>query len=457
MILLATIPVVIVEITVLRSYESRVISSRNVVVKNQCDILCNQLARWNYLENPNNETITGEFNMLTTIYGGRILIINKDYRIIKDTYNLSRGKYMVSPDVINCFNGQEVSIVDDENQYVEMTVKITDPDSDNKEVIGVLLVSYSTKEIMNNSDFMARRSLIIATVIGIFILIGGYILSGVLVRPFRRITQNINSLSENYLEEPIHVNDYQETQQISDAFNVLIKQVKVMNDSRSEFVANVSHELKTPLTSMKVLADSLLMNENTSAEEYREFMTDISAEIDRENKIISDLLLLVRMDKKADELNIEETNVNELLDLTIKRLKPIAERDGVELIHESFRTVTAQVDPAKMMLIFTNLIENGIKYNIRGGWVRASLNSDPDYMFLTVSDSGIGIPEEYQDHIFERFYRVDKSHSKEIGGTGLGLAITKSAVQAHGGAIKVQSSEAGGCTFLVRIPLVHVE
>ena len=140
----------------------------------------------------------------------------------------------------------------------------------------------------------------------------------------------------------------------------------------------------------------------------------------------------------------------------MKRLKPIAEKQNVELILESFREVTAEVDQTKLALAFTNITENAIKYNKpEGGWVRLSLNADRKYFFVTISDSGIGIPKESIDHIFERFYRVDKSHSREIGGTGLGLAITRSAIVMHKGAIRVSSTPGEGTVFSIRVPLVY--
>ena len=163
------------------------------------------------------------------------------------------------------------------------------------------------------------------------------------------------------------------------------------------------------------------------------------------------------MDKKASDLNIESANINELLEQVLKRLRPIADKQKVDLTLDSFRPVNAEIDKTKMTLALSNLVENGIKYNKpEGGWVRVSLNADHKYFYVTVADSGIGIPEEAQNHIFERFYRVDKSHSREIGGTGLGLAITKSAIVMHRGAIKVSSKEKEGTTFSVRIPLVYV-
>ena len=199
------------------------------------------------------------------------------------------------------------------------------------------------------------------------------------------------------------------------------------------------------------------MQENAPLEMYQEFMQDITQEIDRENKIITDLLSLVKLDKKAADLNIELININDLLELILKRLKPIASKRQIELILDSFRPVNAEVDEVKVTLAFSNLVENGIKYNVEGGWVSVSLNADHKYFYVTVADSGIGIPEDSLDHVFERFYRVDKSHSREIGGTGLGLSITRSAILIHHGAIKVYSKENEGTTFSVRIPLTYID
>ena len=207
---------------------------------------------------------------------------------------------------------------------------------------------------------------------------------------------------------------------------------------------------------MKVLADSLLAQPDAPVELYQEFMADIAEEIDRENKIITDLLSLVKMDKKAADLHIENKNINELLELIIKRLTPIADRQDINLVLESFRPVNAEVDETKLTLALSNLVENAIKYNKEGGWVHVSLNVDNKYFYVKVEDSGIGIPKESQDAIFERFYRVDKSHSREIGGTGLGLAITRSSIAMHHGIIKVSSKEGEGTTFTVKIPLSYI-
>ena len=297
---------------------------------------------------------------------------------------------------------------------------------------------------------------LILTIVIIILFLIAAVLSFVFVVPFKRLTKKFQAVTAEHMEEEIHVNSYTETEQISDAFNQLSAKFRLLEESRQEFVSNVSHELKTPLTSMKVLADSLIQMPDAPVEFYREFMEDISNEIDRENAIIADLLTMVKMDKTKAEMNIQAHDINELLELILKRLRPIAVQHNIEMVFESFRQVTAEVDEVKLTLALTNFVENAIKYNKENGWVHVSLDADHKYFFVKVTDSGCGIPEEAQEHIFERFYRVDKSHSREIGGTGLGLAIAKNAVLMHRGIIEISSVVDEGTTIVVRIPLNYI-
>lgn len=454
LVVIGIVPSFIVKNVVVNSYETRAVSIREVNLKNQCDILGNQLMKENYLREPDSDVINGELSMLSAIYNGRILIINKDAKIIKDTYDIDVGKYALSEEVIQCFEGKSTANYDDKNVYIEMTSPITKMDSNTIE--GVMLVSISTSEIEDSIDMLENRGNLLLSIICILVLVFGYLLAGVLVKPFSRVTKAIEDLTDGYLDEEISVPDYTETELITNAFNKMLGRMKTLDESRQEFVSNVSHELKTPMTSIKVLADSLVGQENVPVELYQEFMQDITVEIDRENKIITDLLSLVKLDKKAADLNIAEVDINEMLENILKRLNPIASVKHVELVLESFRPVVAEIDEVKLSLAFSNLIENGIKYNVENGYVHVKLDADHKYFFVTVTDSGIGIPEESIDKIFERFYRVDKSHSREIGGTGLGLAITRSAIVMHRGAIKVKSEEHKGTTFSVRIPLTYI-
>ena len=190
---------------------------------------------------------------------------------------------------------------------------------------------------------------------------------------------------------------------------------------------------------------------------YQEFMKDISDEIDREAKIIDDLLSLVKLDKAADTLNTEQVDINALLEQILKRIKPIALKRNIEVTLESIRDVVAEVDETKLSLALNNLVENAVKYNNEKGWVKVVLDADHKFFYVKVSDSGVGIPEEFQDMVFERFYRVDKARSRETGGTGLGLAITKNIILRHKGIIKVTSKEGEGSTFSIRIPLKYIK
>ena len=456
LIIIGIVPSIIVEKGIVNSYEDRAVSNRQLNVKNQCDILVNQLAKENYLEDPSSEGINSELTMLTNVYSGRILIVNQDFQVIKDTYDLDKGKYVISKEVVKCFQKmKESSHYDRKNSYIEMTMPI--PGTDGETTQGVLLISISTEEIVSSIDILEQKGLTILVIIGALVLVFGYLLAGILMKPFAKVTRAIEDITDGFQDEKISVPDYTETELITDAFNKMLGRVQSLDTSRQEFVSNVSHELKTPLTSMKVLADSLVGQENVPVELYQEFMQDIAAEIDRESKIITDLLTLVKLNKKASNMNIEQVNINELLDLILKRLRPIAAKRNIELILEGFRPVDPEIDETKLSLAIRNLVENAIKYNKDEGWVRVSLNADHKYFYVTVTDSGLGIPEESIDHIFERFYRVDKSHSAEIEGTGLGLAITRSAIMMHHGAIRVKSQVGEGTTFSVRIPLTFID
>ena len=451
---------VIVRIGILQSYETRAVSVRSIDILSQAKILADQIVDSGYVNDTSSEAITSQLEQLSHIYAGRVMVIDSSFHIIKDTYDLDTGKTIISEEVMKSFQGQEISNYDSKNHYIEMTIPLLfqDPVSGQQQVVGVMLVSVSTDSILANMSFLKSRALIIEVAIGILLFAIGFAIAIRMTRPLKRMAKSIEEIQTGYGDSSgsLNIDDYTETIRISEKFNILYSRMKMIDDSRQEFVSNVSHELKTPLTSMKVLADSLNGQDDVPVELYREFMQDIGNEIERENKIINDLLSLVKMDKSASDLNITSVNINEMVEQILKRLRPIAEMQHIELVLESFRPVTAEIDEVKLTLAITNLIENGIKYNSEEGWVHVSLNADHQYFYVKVEDSGIGIPQESLEHIYERFYRVDKSHSREIGGTGLGLAITRNAVLMHRGAIKVFSAEGEGTIFTMRIPLNYI-
>lgn len=464
--LMGLIPSYFIRAGILQNYEDRAVEVRQSDVQNQLKIIANHLITYNYLQDTSSEVINAELEQLSNLYNGRVLIINGNLKVIKDTYGISEGKTIISEEVIKCLKGTSMANYDRKNGFIEITTPIVETVSaqmateampEGTELTrGVMLTSVSTDIIVATLEILNRKALIIEIIIFFCILVIAMVLARVLIRPFDRITKAISEVGDGHNDVAISVPDYLETEHIVNAFNSLLIRMRALDDSRQEFVANVSHELKTPITSVKVLADSLLSQPDAPAELYREFMVDVAAEIEREDKIINDLLALVKLDKAAANLNITMVNMNDLTEIILKRLRPIARKRDIELLLVSTREVTTEVDEVKMSLILTNLVENAIKYNREQGKVTVTLDADHQFFTIEVADTGIGIPQEDLNHIYERFYRVDKSHSREIGGTGLGLAITKNAVLLHRGSIKAESTLGEGTRFLVKIPLTHV-
>jgi signal transduction histidine kinase len=431
------------------------IEVRTNEVQTQVKIIADHLLNYNYLLDNSSEVINAELSQLSNLYDGRVLIMDSNLKIIKDTYGISEGKTIISEDIIKCYKGTSTSKSSEKNGYIEVIVPIEEKTEEKNRTAGVMMISVSTDSINNSYDYIKGTAFILEILSMVAVFGIAFFISKRMLRPFEKITDAINEVKNGFTDEKISVTDYTETEHIGDAFNQMMTRLKALDDSRQEFVSNVSHELKTPLASMKVLADSLLLQEEVPNEMYREFMTDIAAEIDRENKIITDLLSLVKLTRSSDDINVENVDINSVLELLLKRLGPIAARADVKLVFESRRQVSAEVDEVKLTLALSNLVENGIKYNKEGGWVKVVLDADHQYFTVEVSDSGIGIPHDDIQHIYERFYRVDKSHSREIGGTGLGLAITRSAILMHRGSINVNSEEGVGTVFIVKIPLTY--
>lgn len=419
-------------------------------VKWQSNILASDILAMDFLKNPDSDAADVEIQQMAYAYSARILIINSDYIIVKDNYIFDEGKTIVTEDVINAFKGKSHSHINYKSSSAVITTPIID---DTGKISGVIKVSISGYATIQTINYMKRIS--IAVMIALLLVFSGILVFVIykLTSPAKDMKEAILSLSDGDKNARIKKQTIKEYKDIGDAVNVLLDRLESIDGSRDEFVSNVSHELKTPMTSMKVLADSLLATENAPIEMYKEFMQDIAEEIDRENEIIGDLLNLVRTDGERAVLNIETVDVNELMEVVLRRLKPIALKNNIEIIFESMRPVTASIDRVKFIIVLTNIIENAIKYNHPEGWVKITLNADHKFFYVDVSDSGIGIPEECKDQVFERFYRVDKARSRETGGTGLGLAITKNIVLLHKGTIKFYSKENEGTTFNIRIPL----
>lgn len=452
-IIMGILPMLAMEHSVISTYRQSVMKNKVIDIQSQLSQVAKKIGSTNPYIDEKTNILKDEISLLSDVFDGRILVINNQMRIIYDTYVFEEGKTLISESVINVLSGKGNQEIHRSDEIVELAVPIH---YGSEEIIGVLLVNINEGEFLLTLKETSAELYVIRILLLLAIIVIAVIVSGMLVEPVEAITNSIRRFSQGYNERVVE-KGYSELAELSGEFNRLFNRMSKLDESRKEFVSNVSHELKTPITSMKVLADSLNSQENVPVEIYREFMADIVEEIDRENKIINDLLTLVRMDKTAAALNISSVDINELVESVLKRLSPLATRENIEIVYESFRKVTADVDEVKLSLAITNLVENAIKYNKKDGWVKVSLNADHKYFYVQVEDSGIGIPKEQQDKVFERFYRVDKTRSRETGGTGLGLAITRDSVMMHNGSIKLESRENEGSKFLIRIPLSYSE
>ena len=269
---------------IMQSYFNRAVQVRTGDVQNQIKILADHLITYNYLQDQGSDVVNAELNMLSNLYDGRVLIINSSFRVIKDTYNVSQGKTIISEEVIRCFKGESVSNYDDNNNYIEMTVPITVTIDEKAQVVGVILTSVSADSIVTNQEILDRQAVLIALLLLIIVFAVAVGVPKVVMQPFDKVTNAINEVKAGFTDEKIVAEDYTELEHIVDAFNQLLARMKVLDDSRQEFVSNVSHELKTPLTSVKVLADSLNTQEDVPVELYKEFMTDIANEIERRKR-----------------------------------------------------------------------------------------------------------------------------------------------------------------------------
>ena len=452
LIILGIVPGVIVTYTMLHNYQNRAVAMLTETVGDQCDILCNLIIRENYLNDTDSEVVNSKLELFSNVYNGRILLADRDFKIVSDTFHTEEGKTLLSSLAVACLKGEETSNYDARSKVLELAVPVQSPDV--QQLQGVMLVSVSAVDIAETLAEMEQRGVMLIGSIVVLSVFLAWLLSTILVKPLARVTKAIEDLTDGMLDEEISVPDYTETELITDAFNKMVNRMKILDESRQEFVSNVSHELKTPLTSMKVLADSLVGQQGVPEELYQEFMSDITAEIDRENKIITDLLSLVKMDKKAADVNITHMDINQLLEDILKRLRPIADRRNIDLILDCFRPVDADVDEVKFTLAVSNLVENGIKYNVDDGWVRVSLDADHKYFYITVADSGMGIPEDSIERIFERFYQIRNSHNNSNVGTGIGLHLSRSLIELHHGTIEAENNEGKpGSRFIIRLPL----
>ena len=305
------------------------------------------------------------------------------------------------------------------------------------------------KDLQKN--IMTISAVVAVAVIGISVL-----LSRMFTRRISQLLQAIAKVREGSYSHRAVMKGSDEIAQIAAEFNSLTDRLQTTENARRRFVSDASHELKTPLAGIRLLTDSILQTDHMDEETTKEFVTDIGREAERLSRITENLLRLTRLDSGVVQQPYPVA-VRPVLERVERMLTMVAQEKGVTVSGAADEDAVALATDDDVHQILYNLMENAIKYSAaEDGFVRAEAHVDGDKVVLTVSDNGIGIPDEDLPHIFDRFYRVDKMRSREVGGTGLGLSIVKDTIENRGGTISAGHGANGvGTVFTVYLPLAE--
>ena len=402
--------------------------------------------------------------------GGRVLLLDPNGKVQLDSYGEIQGTRLEYPEIVSILvKGQNVDYgvheletgISLDTSHLLFTRRSTAAwvgyctagvvyASD---VIGVLLLVSPVQEIMQNLYQLQDQMILIFAAIAVTSLVCAWVFSRVITRPIAGLNRGIQKMSKGDFSARVKVRGSGEMKQLAKAFNSMSEKLETLDQSRNQFVSNASHELKTPLATMKIMIESLIYQPDMDKNLRTEFMTDINNEIDRLSAIVSDLLTLVQMDSQNVKLTRENLSIAQLIKDNAHRLTPIANQKGQKIVLQLQDPCDIYADKSKLNQVIYNLMENAVKYTQASGVIKVSLQRQGRNAIFKVSDNGPGIPKENLPHIFDRFYRVDKARSREKGGTGLGLSIVHQLVLLHGGAISVESEEGRGATFIVELPL----
>ena len=325
--------------------------------------------------------------------------------------------------------------------------------ADENGLLGVAIYVSRVQEIYDSLREIQLKILGWLVVVALIVIVMSSLVLRTITKPVGELREGIAKMSGGDFSARVNVRGKTEFAELAAAFNGMSEKLETLDRSRNLFVSNASHELKTPLSTMKILIETILYQDPIDPGMAREFLSDVNKEIDRLNRIVSDLLTLVNIDSGGMKLSISAIDLHELLLEQVKRLAPLARENGIELECSAKEALEAPGDAVKLQQVIYNVIDNAIKYTPRGGFVQASLVRSGKRAIIRVTDTGIGIPAADLPHVFDRFYRVDKARSRATGGTGLGLSIVKQIVMLHGGTITATSEEGKGSTFTIDLPL----
>lgn len=387
----------------------------------------------------------------------RVLLLDRDSRVVYDSSETAsqRGKIVSAPWVLAGLTGENTVRRTEENgrHFVQVAV----PVSSGRTAVGVLYAKTSSEQLYTFFSHVQYRLVVIGISGSLLVGLFAIFVSAIFARPLSRLTSQIKEMSETDAHKLEHIRGGNEITELVSAFNLMVERIDDIDSRRQEFVSNASHELKTPLSSIKLICDSLLQNPDTDRAMVNEFLVDMNEQVDRLTRIVNKLLSLTKLDSSAEAeteaFNFSTVNLQILVQNVVRALSPLAENKNIMIETHLPDSVFLRVDSDKIWEAVYNILDNSIKYTPPDGRVYVELYRDEENVYITISDNGIGMAEGEFAKIFDRFYRVDKARARETGGTGLGLSIALSAVELHGGYIEVESREDEGSLFRIVLPL----
>ncbi|MBQ3023514.1 MAG: ATP-binding protein [Clostridia bacterium] len=442
----------LIGIYVTNSMQQYTLNQKKISTLSQANVIAGYISQYQDLSNDGINYLLAQQQLPSDC---RVLMLDMDACVTYDSNNgVMQGKYMQNASILDAIAGNNnVERIKDADG--ELIICAAVPTVTNKKVTGVIYYQASAADA---SDFMNQifvTMMMLAILVSILIGVVSFVMSGIITEPIRNLTEKLSKAADEEGDYIIEKTTGGEVGKLIDSFNKMTQHIRKQEEKRQEFVSNASHELKTPLSSIKLISDSLLNSPDAPKEMVDEFLTDMNVQVERLARIVDKLLTLTRMDSASSVSRMEfaVADVTELCSNIVKALRPLAEQKNIELEYNSELTMYSTIERDRMWEAIYNVLDNSIKYTRENGKVTMNLTKDENNIIIEIKDTGIGIASDELYKIFDRFYRVDKARARETGGTGLGLSIALTAVELHGGNIKVESEEGVGSIFQIIIPI----
>jgi len=321
-----------------------------------------------------------------------------------------------------------------------------------KEVTGAVMLVVGLDDIYQSLSEVQRQMLFVSLISGLLAALLSLFLSGLLTRPIKQLTKAVKAMESGKLEQQVGIRSGDELGQLANAFNSMSSSMAKLDQSRRRFLSDASHELKSPLSSIKALAESLLETDEKDPQVYKEFLQDIDSEIDRLSRLVRNMLQLTRLEEGTPFIAKEKHDLYKIINHVAGMMQTQGDNCGVQLSIDCHPDLLWEVNSDLTTSILINLVDNAIRYTPSGGEVIVKAEVQMEGLVLSVTDTGEGIPPDELPRIFDRFYRVDKARTRTTGGTGLGLSIVQEAVNQLDGTIEVINEPGTGMTFRIVLP-----